>query len=250
MANDNQSSDISVVILCYKAGQRVKTFANLVIHYLNLITTNWEIILVGNYHEGDHDETPQVVREIASTDARVKAVTLIKQGWMGWDARSGLRLCNGKIIAFIDGDEQMVAEDILKAYRLLVSENADIVMPYRRIRYDHWIRRLNSKIYNFIYNVLFPAYPVNDVHAKPKMLKRESFEKLKLTANDWFLDAEIMIQCRRYHFQLKQFPTVFYRSTHRKSFVRFDTIFEFMLNLIKARFLEFFAAKDNYKSSP
>ncbi len=231
---------LSLVILCYKAGSKINRFLESVTRNLDSVTSNWEIILVGNYWPDSNDDTPQVVREIASRNKKIHALTKEKQGWMGWDARSGLDLCRGEVIGFIDGDEQMVAEDIAKAYKLLIAQNADIVKPYREKRYDPWIRRANSSVYNVIYNFMFPGYCVNDVNSKPKLICRKAFEKLSLKSDDWFLDAEIMIQARRHQLKLVEFPTIFHKSVHRRSFVRFGAVFEFLKNLMKARIQEFF----------
>lgn len=237
--SDNQL-DLSVVVLCYRAGERAKVFVNSVISCLNSLSINWEIVLVGNYIKDTDDNTPTVVQELASSNPKIKAIAHPKEGWMGWDAREGFRLCTGSVIGFIDGDEQMNAEDIGTAYRFIKDEGYDVAMTYRKTRRDPWIRRINSKIYNFTFNAFFPGYPIHDVNSKPKLFKREAFQKLHLTSNDWFLDAEMMIQCRRLRFKLKQFPTVFHRASYRKSFVRCDTIFEFIVNLFKARIKEYF----------
>ena len=235
---------ISLVILCYKTGHKIHRFLDAVIAVLDSITSNWEIIMVGNYDEGSDDKTPIVVQEIAAKHSRIRAVTKVKLGKMGWDARSGLEVCRGSVIGLIDGDEQMVAEDIAKAYRILMAGQADVVKTYRKTRYDSWVRRVNSCIYNFIYNLLFPGYYINDVNSKPKLFRQSAFEQLQLKSNDWFIDAEIMIQARRYRFKLIEFPTVFYRSIHRKSFVRFSAVFEFLKNLFKARAIEFFIGRN------
>lgn len=231
--------DISLVILCYQAGDKIHRFLNAVIEQLDAVTADWEIVLVGNYIPESGDQTPEVVKAIAAKHPKIKAVVKPKEGWMGWDARLGMQACSGNILGIIDGDEQMIAEDIPKAFKMLTSGDYDLVKPYRAIRHDPWIRRVNSSCYNLIYNLLFPGYPIRDVHAKPKLFKREAFSKLVLTANDWFFDAEIMIQARRHRFRLGEFPTVFHRAVHRKSFVRFDAIFEFVSNLIRARLQEF-----------
>lgn len=240
---DKVDPDISLVILCYQTGQKIHAFLNRVIENLDELTPHWEIVLVGNYHEGVPDDTPAVVREIAKNNPKIRAVAKPKEGMMGWDARSGFAECTGKTIAIIDGDEQMVAVDIQKAYKMLVSGGYDLVKPFRTVRYDPWIRQVNTRVYNFIYNLLFPGYPIRDVHSKPKIFTREAFQKIELTANDWFMDAELMIQARRYKMKLGEFPTVFHRAVHRKSFVRFHTIFEFIKNLVRARVCEFFKRK-------
>lgn len=235
---------ISVVILCYKAGQAVPGFAARVREIVARLTEDWEIVLVGNFNRGDADATPDIVRDVAASDPRFTAVVREKQGMMGWDARSGLRAATGEAVAIIDGDNQMPPENLEHVYNALVREGLDMAMTYRRDRKDSWIRRYNSsRIFNFLYNALFPGYPVRDVNSKPKIFSRALLDKLHLTADDWFFDTEIMIQARRHKARLKQIPTVFYRSMDRKSFVRPDALREFAKNLLVARFREFFVTR-------
>jgi glycosyltransferase involved in cell wall biosynthesis len=234
--------DISVVILCYKAGYSAQVFVDQVIEHLNSFTLDWEIILVGNYLKGDTDDvTPDVVRMLAASNpTRIKSVTLEKQGMMGWDVRSGLNVATGKTICFIDGDGQMIATDIGRIYQKLISEHLDMAKTYRERRDDGFLRTLNSKIYNLIFCTLFPGFHVRDVNSKPKILTREFLNKLSLKSDDWFLDAEIIIQARRLRANIGEIPTVFLEAKNRKSFVKLRHISEFTINLIIARLREFF----------
>jgi hypothetical protein len=94
-----------------------------------------------------------------------------------------------------------------------------------------------------LFSVLFPGYPNKDVNAKPKIFSRSFYNKLKLQSDDWFLDAEIMIQARRYHAKLAEIPTVFFEVTGRKSFVRVKHVLEFLKNFLRARVHEFFISQ-------
>lgn len=236
--------DLSVVILCYKEGRRIERFVEEVIRHINEVTPAWEIVLVGNYHGGDEspilDETPHVVRELAKRNPRIKAVALEKKGMMGWDARSGFAVASGETIALIDGDGQMAASDLCSVYRTMMDKDLDMVKTYRVERHDGLFRNWNSKIYNLFFRTLFPGFPVRDVNSKPKLFRRAFFDKLDLRADDWFIDAEIIIQARRLGCRMEEVPTVFLKSQGRKSFVRAGHISEFVRNMIEARFREFF----------
>jgi len=234
---------VSIVILCYKAETGVYPYVERVQDSLNSITADWEIILVGNYHAGSDDKTPEIVREISATDPRIKAITLEKDGMMGWDARKGLEAATGDILIFIDGDSQMPAEDVLGVYKLILDQNCDLAMTYRCVRHDGILRRINSKLYNSIFNILFPGTGVMDVNSKPKALRRSFYDRIVLTSDDWFLDAEIVILARRHGAKIAQIPTVFHRSPDRKSFVKPGAIFEFLRNLLNARLKEFLSKK-------
>lgn len=236
--------DLSVVILCYKEGRRIERFVEAVIHEINKVTSNWEIVLVGNYHPENEqtvkDVTPQVVQELARKDKRIKAVTLEKQGMMGWDARTGLAVASGETVALIDGDGQMVPSDLCTVYRKMIEGDFDLVKTYRIERQDGFFRAWNSKIYNYFFRMLFPGFPVQDVNSKPKIFRRRFFDKMDLTSDDWFLDAEIIIQARRLGCKIEEVPTVFLKADSRESFVKPGHISEFLRNMIRARIKEFF----------
>lgn len=231
--------ELSIVILCYREEERVPIFLNKVISILNTLEVPWEIILVGNYLEGSQDQTPRIVREIANNNPKIKALTLPKKGWMGWDARIGLEACSGNVLGFVDGDDQMEANDIAKAYQFISRFRYDMALPYRAVRLDSFLRKINSKIFNMIYNLLFPSSErIKDVNGKPKLFTRAAYQKMKLESDDWFLDAEMMIQARRHHFKIGQFRTIFHHARGRKSYVRVGAITEFLKNLIYARWKE------------
>jgi glycosyltransferase involved in cell wall biosynthesis len=235
----NTGPELSVVILCYRAGKQIAPFVEDVMACLAAEMDNWEIILVGNYMPHVPDTTPDVVRKIAARDSRIKAVARKKRGMMGWDVRSGFEAATGKIIALIDGDGQMPGTDVIRAYRVMKRENCHMVKTYRTIRHDGRYRRTISRIYNALFGLLFGGFEVRDINAKPKLIAREAYDNLQLKSNDWFIDAEIMIQSRRLGLKVIEIPSVFYALKNRRSFVRVPAILEFIKNLIVARFREF-----------
>ena len=230
---------ISVVLLCYRSKERVIAFVERLKSSLEEYEKDWEIILVGNYLENSDDQTPEVVREISSKDPRMKAVTKVKEGMMGWDMRSGLDVATGWCLAVIDGDGQMPLEDVARVYKKLKEENLDLVKTYRTQRRDGFYRIFLSKVYNFIFCLMFPGLGCRDINSKPKILKREIYEKMELRADDWFADAEIMIEARRLKAKIGELPTTFEKIVSRPSFIKPWAVLEFVFNLIKYRFNEF-----------
>ncbi|OGZ07005.1 MAG: hypothetical protein A2942_00330 [Candidatus Lloydbacteria bacterium RIFCSPLOWO2_01_FULL_50_20] len=237
MQTDNKAKDISVVILCYKAGEEVGAFVDEVRQSLTHRELSYELVLVANYNanEKDTDKTPAIVKRIAERDLNITVVSKVKEGGMGWDLRSGLLVASGKTIAYIDGDGQMPADDIVRVYDSLISGPYDCAKTYRTKRGDGRKRGFISFIYNTLLMVLFPKVSVGDANAKPKIFTRKAFQKLRLTSPGWFIDAEIIIQGSYLGFQFVEIPTVFRENKYRKSFVRPSAIFEFLWNLILFR---------------
>lgn len=231
--------ELSVVVLGYRAGLGLKLFVSELIGLLEKDKIDYQIVLVGNYWPGSNDDTPKIVRELVRLNHRIKQVIEPKEGMMGWDMRKGLEAADGKFISVIDGDGQMLAGDVIRVYREIKEKDLDFVKTYRQKRFDNLWRRTISFFYNLIFKILFPGLKVRDVNSKPKVFTRQFFKKLKLISNDWFTDAEIMIQVRRYKARTSELPTVFKQIKGRSSFVNISSIFEFIKNLIIARIKEF-----------
>jgi glycosyltransferase involved in cell wall biosynthesis len=235
-----EAPDLSVVILCYASGESAREFVARTIAALDESgVENYELVLVGNYVDGSNDITPRVVAEIAAGNPRIRYSALPKCGMMGWDMRTGLQMARGNYIAVIDGDGQMPVQDVPRVYRGIVDGDYDLVKTYRTRRGDNAWRKIISHIYNLLFYILFPGLDAGDINSKPKILRRAAYERMELRSDDWFIDAEIMIQARRLGLRICEIPTVFLGLTGRRSFVRFGTLFEFIGNLLVYRIREY-----------
>jgi len=240
--NSTQIPEYSIVVLCYGSGELILEFVQATIDVLlkNAIP-DYQLILVGNYLENRFDQTPMIVKALEKENQRIVSVTKKKGGMMGWDMRTGFAAATGKYISIIDGDGQMPVEDLIEVYRKIKNENYDLVKTIRTRREDGVWRTVMSGVFNLLFRLLFPAVRSKDVNSKPKILTRTSYEKLDLKSNDWFIDAEIMIQAGRLGFKVAELSTHFNASTRDTgSFINFLTILEFVKNLVRFRFTEFF----------
>ncbi len=228
--------NLSVVVLCYRAGESAISFTNKLINHLNSFEKNWQLVLVGNYLVGSDDKTGDIILELAKHNNKIKPIIKPKEGMMGWDMRMGMEAADGAFICVIDGDGQFPIDSIEKAYNLIKEKNVSLVKTYREQRFDGNYRRFISFWYNVFFKILFPGLNSRDINSKPKIIKKEAFDKLILHSNDWFADAEIMLEVRRLKLSFAEFPVIFSQIKDRRSFVRVSAILEFMRNLITYRF--------------
>lgn len=227
--------ELSVVVLCYRSESFITDFVKQIEKELENEAIDYELVLVANYDTND-DTTPAMVMQLAAANNRIKPITERKEGKMGWDMRSGLKAATGNFIAVIDGDGQMPVTDLSIVYHIIKSGRYDLVKTYRAVRNDGWPRILISRAYNYLFYLLFiPGFPVRDINSKPKIFSREAYHKLNLKSNDWFTDAEIMIQAFEQKLRICEVSTIFYKNERRASFVEFKAIFEFTYNLISYR---------------
>jgi glycosyltransferase involved in cell wall biosynthesis len=238
-----ETPNLSVVVLAYRSAETIAAFVDSLVSCLEADEPDWELVLVGNYFADTGDKTPLVVEDLAKKNPRIRAVTRVKEGMMGWDMKSGLKAASGKVIAVIDGDGQMPAEDVIRVYKKLQEGNLDLAKTYRAERDDGIYRKIISTVYNTIFQGLFPGLNSRDINSKPKVLTRSAYEKMDLRSDGWFIDAEIMIQARRMKFKIDEVETVFHSIDSRPSFVKPLSILEFLGNLIWYRVLEFLPKK-------
>ena len=231
--------NLSVVILAYRSGETLRGFVDALIRLLSREEPEWELVLVANHFSDDGDNTPEIAKELAKSNPRIKAVTQIKKGMMGWDMRSGLEAATGKNLAIIDGDGQMPCEDVVRVYKKLIDENLELAKTYRLNRDDGLYRKVISSIYNIIFKILFPGLMSKDINSKPKVMTREIYRQMDLHSDGWFVDAEIMILARRMKLKIGELGTGFSCLVNRPSFVKVSSIFEFLGNLVRFRILEF-----------
>ena len=227
--------ELSVVVLCYKSEAFIVDFVKQIERELEQEQIDYELVLVANY-DSVSDTTPTWAKQLATVNTRIKPVTQPKEGKMGWDMRSGLKAATGNYIAVIDGDGQMPVTDLSVVYHIIKSERYDLVKTYRAVRNDGPVRILMSRTYNLLFYYLFlPGFPVRDINSKPKIMSRAAYNKLHLKSNDWFTDAEIMIQAFENRLRICEVSTIFYKNERRASFVDVKAIFEFIYNLLYYR---------------
>lgn len=242
--------ELSVVILGYRAESYLRDFVVQVYSEIQAAEIqSFEIILVANYDD-DSDKTPQIAIDLSKKYEHLKVLSLKKKGKMGWDMRKGMEAAQGSYICVLDGDGQMPASDIVAVYNIIKSEQFDVVKTYRSVRYDGWYRVILSKVYNILFNILYqPRIKLKDINSKPKIISRAAYHQLTLKSNDWFTDAEIMIQAIELQLSICEVATVFYENERRKSYVGWKTVIEFIYNLFFNRLFTFKSTRANKNST-
>jgi glycosyltransferase involved in cell wall biosynthesis len=227
--------ELSAVVLCYRAEDSIHNVVEPLHHDLAESGVTFEIVLVANYHRGGNDRTPEVVRALAERLDGVRTVIEPKEGAMGWDMRTGLDAATGSYLVVIDGDAQNPVEDVLRMYSEMRRIGAEVMKGRRIARLDGPYRRVVSFVYNSLFLLLFHTRGLWDINGKPKGLTRDAYERMALQSDDWFIDAEIVLEAWRAGLRVSELPVVFNRNEERASFVRASAIAEFLRNMVRAR---------------
>ncbi len=107
---------------------------------------DWELLLVD---DGSTDRSPQVIRDLAAADARVRGVFFAHNCGQTSATRAGIQHARGAMIATLDADLQNDPRDLPAMLDLLASSpKLHAVVGYRVQREDNLVRRLSSRVAN------------------------------------------------------------------------------------------------------
>jgi glycosyltransferase involved in cell wall biosynthesis len=228
--------ELSVIVLCYRAGESIIRVVAPLHELLRREGISFELVLVANYWPDHDDPTPAIVKRFAEEHTSVAVVSKPKEGAMGWDLRSGFDAAVGETMVLIDGDSQNPVDDALLLFRLMCERGADVGKGRRMTRHDGVYRKTMSVVYNVLFRALFGTAGVWDVNGKPKGLTRRAYEQMRICSDDWFADAEIVLEAQRLGLAIAELPVNFNRNDDRASFVRVSAIWEFAVHMIRYRF--------------
>jgi glycosyltransferase involved in cell wall biosynthesis len=227
--------ELSVVLLCYRAEEELAHVAGDLHAELDAAGVSYELVLVANYWPGRADRTPECAEAFAREHENVVVVAEAKRGHMGWDLRSGLEIAGGDHLVYLDGDGQVPAAAALDVYWTLEQTGADVAKGRRHLREDGSVRSLTSLGFNALFRVLFGTQGLWDVNGQPKGLTRAAYERLDLRTDDWFTDAEILLKARALGLEIVEVPVHFLARRAKSSHVGLDTVWEFLVNMIRWR---------------
>ena len=108
--------------------------------------------------DGSTDGTPERVKELSS-ELPVLLISAPERLGYSRAVIAGIRASTAPLVAFVDSDGQYDPDDLPRLVGAL--GDADVMVGIRARRADHWSRRLMSKAFKVVYQLLF-AVPVRD----------------------------------------------------------------------------------------
>jgi len=142
--------EISVVGPVYKCGNCLAELHRELVEALEPLVNSFEIVFV---NDGCPANSWQEILEVASRDARVKAINLSRNFGQHYAIAAGLHACSGDWVIVMDCDLQDRPAEIPRLYRKAL-EGFDIVYALRSDRRDSWTKRALSRSFSFVYNLL------------------------------------------------------------------------------------------------
>lgn len=165
---------ISVVVPAYNEVDCLRPFTAEVAEVMRGLGREFEILFVD---DGSADGTRELMRELADEYPEVHFVGFKQNCGQTAAMAAGFKHARGDIIVTLDADMQNDPHDIPKLLDKM--GEYDVVCGWRQKRNDNLVRRVSSRVANYVRNKLSDE-DIIDVGCSLKAYKKECFEGLKL----------------------------------------------------------------------
>ena len=201
----------SIVIPAYNEGPRLGATLEKVLAYVRLQRWNAEVIVV---NDGSRDNTAEVVRGFAETNALVRLVENPGNRGKGYAVRNGMLNARGEVIVFSDADLSSPIEEMPKLLAALAS-GADIAIGSRWLRTELQTRRqsLHRQLFGRVFNLLLRialGLQFKDTQCGFKAFTRRAAHVILplQRIERWGFDPEILFLARKFGFRVGEVPVL------------------------------------------
>ncbi|MFQ5876958.1 MAG: glycosyltransferase family 2 protein [Acidobacteriota bacterium] len=174
MNGSRTTIDLSLVIPVYNERENILPLADEIRRVLRGSGLSYEVIFVD---DGSTDGSAGVLGRLRCMDPSVRVVSFVRNAGQTAAMDAGFRRARGDVVVTLDADLQNDPGDIPKLIAEL--DGWDAVVGIRRTRRDNLVRRISSRIANYVRNRLSDEQIV-DTGCSLKAYRRQALSRLKL----------------------------------------------------------------------
>jgi glycosyltransferase involved in cell wall biosynthesis len=166
--------DLTLVIPVYNERDNLEPLMREIGASLKGAPWRYEVLMVD---DGSSDGTEEVLRRLAAAHPELRVVRFARNAGQTAAMDAGFRRARGRVVVTLDADLQNDPADIPRLVREL--EGWDAVVGVRAVRRDSLVRRVSSRIANFVRNRLSDE-TITDTGCSLKAYRKEALDRLKL----------------------------------------------------------------------
>ena len=137
--------DLSVVIPVYNEEESLRELSDWIGKVCKGASLTYEIIFID---DGSSDSSWSKIREIAERSLSVRGIRFRRNYGKAAALQTGFTESSGDVVITMDSDLQDSPDEIPELVRMIREEGFDLVSGWKKKRYDSFIKRSTSKIYN------------------------------------------------------------------------------------------------------
>jgi glycosyltransferase involved in cell wall biosynthesis len=165
---------LSVVIPAYNEEECISECVREVCSVMERLGQTYEVVVVD---DGSTDSTAERLRALRPQFPALRVVRILKNSGETAATDAGFRAARGELIATVDADLQNNPADIPKMVAMM--NDWDVVCGVRTKREDSFVRRVSSRVANWLRNQL-TRESITDVGCTMKVVRASYAKKVKL----------------------------------------------------------------------
>tara|TARA_R110002124_G_scaffold5301_1_gene33143 strand:+ start:148779 stop:149732 length:954 start_codon:yes stop_codon:yes gene_type:complete len=140
----------------------------------------YELIFID---DGSTDGSWGIIEALSKQHQEVKALRFLKNFGKSQALHAGFALAQGEVIITMDADLQDNPEEIPELYKMITSDNFDLVSGWKKKRYDSVVsKNLPSKLFNFAARKT-SGVKLNDFNCGLKAYRKEVVKTIEVTGD-------------------------------------------------------------------
>jgi glycosyltransferase involved in cell wall biosynthesis len=173
---EKRQRKISIVIPAYNEEDSLRPLAIELKKVFNeLKDYEFEVIVVD---DGSTDNSLKVLNEIRREDDRFKIISFQKNYGKSAALSVGFKYATGDLIVTMDADLQDDPHEIPNLIKK-IDEGYDLVSGWKKIRFDPFIKKYSSRLFNFVTSLL-TRIKIHDFNCGLKIYRREVTQSIKV----------------------------------------------------------------------
>ena len=221
---------LSIILPSYNEEKNIEdTFATVILSLKKSLIKNFEIVFID---DGSTDSTKDIIKKII---LKYKKKINFKNYGLGRAFKTGVKLASGSYVMFIPTDNYHPVKGLVEILKKIKWNSCILISYVKNIEQRSLFRRILSKTYTYILNVLFSnrVKYFNGLNVYPKKILKKNLNK----TYGFSFQTEIIIKaikhgCRYYHVQ----TSVRRRKEGFTNAFRIKNIYQVVVSILKLYF--------------
>ncbi len=193
------------------------------------VTDDYEVIVV---NDASPDHTGELLEEMARTYPWLRIVHHPTNRGYGGALRSGFAAATKDLVFYTDGDAQYDPREMLRLFDAF-GPGVDFVNGIKAARSDPFHRKVIGRLYHGFVKAMF-GLRLQDVDCDFRLMRREVFDKVRLTRSSGVICVELMKKVQDHGFRVAEVPVShFHRAYGRSQFFNFPRVARTLADLVK-----------------